>query len=499
MGIGSARGDDRAVQAAEQAISTPLLEASIDGAHGVLLSIQGGSDLGLFEINEAARLVQEAAHPEANIIFGAVIDDALGDEVRVTVIAAGFDCGTPVRRRDERALGQVSGRRQQGSAVPPRADAPRRLGRRCAPAAPAPQHAQQPPAQPPPGRGSSSRSTPRPSAASRPYGQQEYAPSQYTSSRPRSAAASSRSRSRPRRWSPARTRSRSRGSSSSRRTPRRRVVRAVRGPRRTTWTCPTSSSEVVDDLRPVTVPDVRVPLLDAGLPAGVRGGFTTRAGGAGRAPFDGLNLGDHVGDDPAAGRRPPRRAARRRWARPPWCWPSRSTAPTSSRSTGARRASRRGPTPWSPPCPDWPWPSWSPTACRCCWPTRRAGLVAVAHAGRPGLVAGVVPAVVAAHARARRRRDLVAVVGPRHLRRLLRGARGRWPRTWPPGSPRPAPPRRWGTPAVDVAAGVLAQLRRRSASPTSGLGGCTAEDDDLFSYRRDGRTGRSPASSWCSR
>ena len=76
----------------------------------MLLSIQGGSDLGLFEINEAARLVQEAAHPEANIIFGAVIDDALGDEVRVTVIAAGFDGGAPVRRRDDRALGQMSGR-----------------------------------------------------------------------------------------------------------------------------------------------------------------------------------------------------------------------------------------------------------------------------------------------------------------------------------------------------------------------------------------------------
>lgn len=91
MGIGSARGEDRAVKAAELAIASPLLEASIDGAYGVLLSIQGGSDLGLFEINEAARLVQEVAHPEANIIFGAVIDDALGDEARVTVIAAGFD------------------------------------------------------------------------------------------------------------------------------------------------------------------------------------------------------------------------------------------------------------------------------------------------------------------------------------------------------------------------------------------------------------------------
>jgi cell division protein FtsZ len=95
MGIGSSRGDSRAVEAAEMAISSPLLEASIDGAHGVLLSISGGSDLGLFEINEAAQLVVEAAHPEANIIFGAVIDDALGDEVRVTVIAAGFDGGTP--------------------------------------------------------------------------------------------------------------------------------------------------------------------------------------------------------------------------------------------------------------------------------------------------------------------------------------------------------------------------------------------------------------------
>ena len=90
MGIGSARGDDRSVAAAEMAISSPLLEASIDGAHGVLLSIQGGSDLGLFEINESAQLVANSAAPEANIIFGAVIDDALGDEVRVTVIAAGF-------------------------------------------------------------------------------------------------------------------------------------------------------------------------------------------------------------------------------------------------------------------------------------------------------------------------------------------------------------------------------------------------------------------------
>ena len=99
MGIGSARGEDRARGAAEMAISSPLLEASIEGAHGVLLSIAGGSDLGLFEINDAALMVSEAAHPEANIIFGAVIDDTLGDEVRITVIAAGFDGGAPLPKK----------------------------------------------------------------------------------------------------------------------------------------------------------------------------------------------------------------------------------------------------------------------------------------------------------------------------------------------------------------------------------------------------------------
>jgi cell division protein FtsZ len=97
MGIGSARGEDRTVRAAELAISSPLLEASIEGAHGVLLSVQGGSDLTLGEVNDAAKLVQEAVHPEANIIFGHAVDDALADEVRVTVIAAGFDNKTNTR------------------------------------------------------------------------------------------------------------------------------------------------------------------------------------------------------------------------------------------------------------------------------------------------------------------------------------------------------------------------------------------------------------------
>ena len=95
MGIGTARGENRAVEAARNAISSPLLEASIEGARGVLLNISGGSDLGLFEVHEAADIISKAAHPDANIIFGAVVDDQLGDEVRVTVVASGFDRWQP--------------------------------------------------------------------------------------------------------------------------------------------------------------------------------------------------------------------------------------------------------------------------------------------------------------------------------------------------------------------------------------------------------------------
>ena len=147
MGIGSARGEDRAVAGGRAGhLQSPLLEASIDGAHGVLLSIAGGSDLGLFEINEAARWSQEAAHPEANIIFGAVIDDALGDEVRVTVIAAGFDGGAPVQRGGgDRALGHrprrwASARRRlaaQPATAAAAAQQPASPPRRLRPSAPA--------------------------------------------------------------------------------------------------------------------------------------------------------------------------------------------------------------------------------------------------------------------------------------------------------------------------------------------------------------------------
>ena len=93
MGIGSAGGENRASEAAKIAISSPLLEESVEGATGILLNITGGHDLGLFEVNEAAEIVQSASDANSNIIFGAVIDDSLGEDVRVTVIATGFDRG----------------------------------------------------------------------------------------------------------------------------------------------------------------------------------------------------------------------------------------------------------------------------------------------------------------------------------------------------------------------------------------------------------------------
>src|SRR5215475_10095516 len=98
MGIGTSSGDNRAAEAARSAVSSPLLESSIEGATGILLNITGGPDIGLFEVNEAAEVVTSAADPNANIIFGAVIDEAMGDEVRVTVIATGFGGGRRRRR-----------------------------------------------------------------------------------------------------------------------------------------------------------------------------------------------------------------------------------------------------------------------------------------------------------------------------------------------------------------------------------------------------------------
>jgi cell division protein FtsZ len=102
MGIGESAGENRAIAAARAAISSSLLEASIEGARGLLLNVSGPSDLGLFEVNEAAEIVKETAHPDANIIFGAMIDDSLGENIRITVIAAGFDRFDGERRAESR-------------------------------------------------------------------------------------------------------------------------------------------------------------------------------------------------------------------------------------------------------------------------------------------------------------------------------------------------------------------------------------------------------------
>jgi cell division protein FtsZ len=109
MGIGSASGENRAAEAARTAVSSPLLEASVEGATGILLNVTGGSDIGLFEVNEAAEVVTSAADQNANVIFGAVINDSLRDEVRVTVIATGFGGSGRRRRRRETAAAPLAG------------------------------------------------------------------------------------------------------------------------------------------------------------------------------------------------------------------------------------------------------------------------------------------------------------------------------------------------------------------------------------------------------
>ncbi|GAB3905997.1 hypothetical protein GCM10029964_102090 [Kibdelosporangium lantanae] len=160
MGIGSARGEGRAVQAAQKAINSPLLEASMDGAHGVLLAIAGGSDLGLFEINESASLVQESAHPEANIIFGTVIDDSLGDEVRVTVIAAGFDGGTPTHKKLDPTMVQsrtATASATAGEVTKPQPEQPQTAAAQPTPPAPTPSRSNRRP----------STGSPRPSSRQR--------------------------------------------------------------------------------------------------------------------------------------------------------------------------------------------------------------------------------------------------------------------------------------------------------------------------------------------
>jgi cell division protein FtsZ len=129
MGIGTGTGENRAAEAAKAAIASPLLEESIDGATGILLNITGGRDLGLFEVNEAAEIVQQAADRDANIIFGAVIDESHGDDVRVTVIGTGFDHrpgGRAVRNaREGLRDARREGRPAPGRPAPPPDRGPR--------------------------------------------------------------------------------------------------------------------------------------------------------------------------------------------------------------------------------------------------------------------------------------------------------------------------------------------------------------------------------------
>ena len=125
MGIGSAAGESRAAEAAKAAISTPLLEESVEGATGILLNITGGSDLGLFEVNEAAEIIHSAADANANIIFGAVIDESMGDDIRVTVIATGFDHGRARGRARSRARSAARARRATATRGSTTASAPR--------------------------------------------------------------------------------------------------------------------------------------------------------------------------------------------------------------------------------------------------------------------------------------------------------------------------------------------------------------------------------------
>ena len=106
MAVGHGTGDDRAREAAEQALSSHLLDVTIDGARGILFNVTGGSDLSLYEINQAASIIRETAHPDVNLIFGAVIDDTMGDEIRITVIATGFEHGMPLVRPMTRPVSQ---------------------------------------------------------------------------------------------------------------------------------------------------------------------------------------------------------------------------------------------------------------------------------------------------------------------------------------------------------------------------------------------------------
>jgi cell division protein FtsZ len=154
MAVGRAEGDDRARKAAEAAISSALLDVTIDGARGILFNITGGGDLSLFEVNEAAAIIKESAHPEVNLIFGAQIDENMGDEVRITVIATGFEQSRVKTRMDAQVLHQPIQRQQPVQQQPQRAAYP--------PQQQQTQQAPQPQQQPQPAAPQVKQSTPQP-------------------------------------------------------------------------------------------------------------------------------------------------------------------------------------------------------------------------------------------------------------------------------------------------------------------------------------------------
>ena len=462
MGIGSARGEDRAVAAAEMAVSSPLLEASIDGAHGVLLSIAGGSDLGLFEINEAAALVSQAAHAEANIIFGAIIDDALGDEVRVTVIAAGFDGGMP-KRRDE---GTVLRREPVAQQTPGRHPSSRPAARLAAGAASTPQRQAAPVGSAPAGRptaGSPAAPTrqPEPAAASsRPTFERSTEQSRPASQPARAPRPSVRRR------RPGRARLPEVAASPGHGPTRRRVF------------------AYQDTLGPVEV------------------AFTDRHGGVSHGPFASLNLATGRGDDdahgvdedleivatrsPAATRTSSSRCRCPPHPAPGWCRCTRCTAPTSpsstptarpSRGAGRRRARHRD----AGRGPAW---SGSPTASRCCSPTRRPAWSARRTPAAPAWSPASCPAP------SRRCASSAPAGSAPGSARTCAVAATRCPsrcaprsRRWCPSrSPRP----RGARPRSTSAPACVAQLTALGVASVD-ASRCTREDDDLYSYRRQGR------------
>ena len=462
MGIGSARGDNRALLAAEQAIASPLLEASMEGAHGVLLSISGGSDLGLFEINEAASLVSDAAHADANIIFGAVIDDALGDEVRVTVIAAGFDSGRPstAARTPVRPCraGRAGGRARRPAPVPPAAERPGRAAAR--------------------GAALALRSSRR-----RRSGSDAGAPASAPSRAPPAAG---------RRWhhgapaaadpgggpgaSPAVQRG-LRGRARHPGVPQAVTARSDRLPhpgrhgeflpgRSAVGTTPQGRHRPAG--RPVRVP---VRLLQPRRPRRGRPGRRRGEPGAGRARA-GRRRGPAGLDVPGA-----RRAA-------------------SPSSTGRRTGRCPRPTPWSPAPRGWCSACSSPTACRCCSPTRSPG------SSRRSTPAGRACAGASSPPRCRRWRasGRGRATSPRCSGPAVCGACYEVPEPMQAELARVVPAAavrtRTGTPGLDLRAGLAELLTRAGIPEVVHDPRCTVEDPHLFSHRRDGVTGRQAGLVW---